>query len=468
MATTKIWTIREGSRIKQVIDYVENEEKTVRKVEIQVTSEQGYTDEEMMHFQDVIDVSMEDEMEQVLSYAGNEKKTEKRKYVSAINCSVENCREEMMITKSRYHKKDGILLWHGYQSFKPGEVTPEEAHKIGIELANNLWGDEYEILVCTHLDRAHIHNHFVINSVSFKTGRKLDVRWIDMARESDRLCRQYEKSVIEYPKGKSMHYAAWQAMKEGKPTWISIIKEQVDAVIAESSNVQDFMQKMKQKGYELKVDGKYFSIKPPGKERFVRIDRRLGEAYSLIGIGGQIEERQKSGRRTFMPVTKTYHCSKPVSAPKRKLHGYQALYIRYCYMLGILPKRRISAGKIHYLYHEEITKMHQLRRQTQLLLKNDIHTKQELTEEQERMKQDLRCYREEKKRLLKTTATTPEAREENKKTLEHIDWKIRKLYRDIKDTERIQSDYERLHDKFIRIQNEKGAEREWKEAEKQR
>ena len=112
--------------------------------------------------------------------------------------------------------------------------------------------------------------------------------------------------------------------------------------------------------------------------------------------------------------------------------------------------------------------MHQLRRQTQLLLKNDIHTKQELTEEHDRMKQDLRCYREEKKRLINTTATTPEAREENKKSLEHIDRKIRKLYRDIKDMERIQSDYGRLHDKFIRIQNEKGAEREWKEAEKQR
>lgn len=77
----------------------------------------------------------------------------------------------MMLTKTHYHKKGGILLWHGYQSFKPGEVTPEEAHKIGLELAQKLWGDDYEVLVCTHLDTAHIHNHFVVNSVSWRTGK---------------------------------------------------------------------------------------------------------------------------------------------------------------------------------------------------------------------------------------------------------------------------------------------------------
>lgn len=91
--------------------------------------------------------------------------------MTGINCSPEYARDQMMLTKTHYHKKSGILLWHGYQSFKPREVTPEEAHAIGVELAQRLWGDDYEILVCTHLDTLHIHNHFVINSVSWRNGK---------------------------------------------------------------------------------------------------------------------------------------------------------------------------------------------------------------------------------------------------------------------------------------------------------
>lgn len=175
MAVTKIWTIHEGSNIKQVLDYAANEGKTV--LNIQVETDETYDLQERQQFQDVIDHTMtgyqdeNDDMANVLDYAARSTKTEQKKYVSAINCSPERARDQMMLTKTHYHKQNGILLWHGYQSFKPGEVTPEEAHKIGMELAQNLWGEDYEILVCTHLDREHIHNHFVINSVSFRTGK---------------------------------------------------------------------------------------------------------------------------------------------------------------------------------------------------------------------------------------------------------------------------------------------------------
>lgn len=118
-------------------------------------------------------------------------------------------------------------MWHGVQSFKPGEITPEEAHKIGVELANILWGDNYEVIVSTHLDQKHIHNHFLINSVSFKTGKKLDAKWQDMKRVSDMLCEKYHKSIVRNPQYKTKTYSSW---KDGnKRTWTSAIKDDIDS-----------------------------------------------------------------------------------------------------------------------------------------------------------------------------------------------------------------------------------------------
>ena len=166
MAVTKIWTIHEGSDIKQVIDYAANEGKTV--LNIHVETDETYNQVERQQFQDVIDYTMagyhdeNDDMANVLDYAAKGIKTEQKKYVSGINCSPEYARDQMMLTKTHYHKKGGILLWHGYQSFKPGEVTPEEAHKIGLELAQKLWGDDYEGLYARILTR-HI---YIITSLS--------------------------------------------------------------------------------------------------------------------------------------------------------------------------------------------------------------------------------------------------------------------------------------------------------------
>lgn len=402
MAVTKIWTIHEGSNIKQVLDYAANEGKTV--INLQVETDETYDLQERQQFQDVIDHTMtgyqdeNDDMSNVLDYAARSTKTEQKKYVSAINCSPERARDQMMLTKTHYHKKNGILLWHGYQSFKPGEVTPEEAHKIGMELAQNLWGENYEILVCTHLDREHIHNHFVINSVSFRTGKKLDVRWKDMARESDRLCRQYDKSIVENPKVKGKHYAEYQAEQEGRPTWTTAIKQDIDECILQSRNMQEFLKNLKSRGYTIKAGAKYFTLKPPGKERFVRIDRRLGEAYSLLGIEKQIEENVKAGRYR-MPeekVTRRVYASRP----RYTVSGYKALYIRYCYMLGVFPGKHMTAKQVNYLYREDLTRMHKIRKETQFICRNKIETLQDLTDVEFELQQELKRYQTEKQYVI--------------------------------------------------------------------
>lgn len=402
MAVTKIWTIHEGSNIKQVLDYAANEGKTV--INIQVETDEPYDLQERQQFQDVIDHTMtgyqdeNDDMWNVIDYAARSKKTEQKKYVSAINCSPERARDQMMLTKTHYHKQNGILLWHGYQSFKPGEVTPEEAHKIGMELAQNLWGEDYEILVCTHLDREHIHNHFVINSVSFRTGKKLDVRWKNMARESDRLCRQYDKSIVENPKVKGKHYAEYQAEQEGRPTWTTAIKQDIDESILQSRNIQEFLKNLKSRGYTIKAGTKYFTLKPPGKERFVRIDRRLGEAYSLLEIENQIQENVKSGRYR-MPEEKMAR-KIYTSRPRYTVTGYKALYIRYCYMLGVFPGKHMTAKQVNYLYREDLTRMHKIRKETQFICRNKIETLQDLTDVEFELQQELKRYQTEKQYVI--------------------------------------------------------------------
>lgn len=138
MAVTKIWSVK--GTLKSVVDYAMNPDKTLNDY---------YSKSELQSLKDVIDYAVESE------------KTEMQYFVSGINCNPEFARDQMTETKKLFHKQDGIIAFHGYQSFKPGEVTPELAHEIGKELAEKLWGDRHEIIVATHLDRGHIHNHFV-------------------------------------------------------------------------------------------------------------------------------------------------------------------------------------------------------------------------------------------------------------------------------------------------------------------
>lgn len=469
MAVTKIWTIHEGSDIKQVLDYAANEGKTV--LNIHVETDETYNQVERQQFQDVIDYTMagyhdeNDDMANVLDYAAKGTKTEQKKYVSGINCSPEYARDQMMLTKTHYHKKGGILLWHGYQSFKPGEVTPEEAHKIGMELAKNLWGDDYEILVCTHLDTSHIHNHFVINSVSFRTGKKLDVRWKDMARESDRLCRQYEKSIVENPKVKGKHYAEYQAEQEGRPTWTTAIKQDIDECILQSRNMQEFLKELKNRGYVIKAGAKYFTLKPPGKERFVRIDRRLGEAYSLLGIENQIQENVKSGRYR-MPEEKMAR-KIYTSRPRYTVTGYKALYIRYCYMLGVFPGKHMTAKQVNYLYREDLTRMHKIRKETQFICRNKIETLQDLTDAEFELQQDLKRYQNEKQYVinrLRLASGDDKAFLDEKR--DYLSDKIKDCRKKLYWCKDIKENSQKMKDKVQKVRElERGREHEQKERE---
>lgn len=239
MATTSIWRV--NGWLGKVLIYIENPDKTENPAAYE---KQGMDGKEAQGLSDVIE------------YAVQQKKTGKiavddedvpvmQRFVSGVNCSPTTARDEMIAVKKRFGKEEGTVAYHGYQSFAPGEATPEMAHEIGLKLAKALWGEKYQVLVATHLDKAHhLHNHFVVNTVSFLDGIKYhrtEKDYFDMQRESDRLCREYGLSVIENPKrGKSKHYGEWRAEQEGRPTYLSLIKADVDAAIRQSMTERQF------------------------------------------------------------------------------------------------------------------------------------------------------------------------------------------------------------------------------------
>ena len=176
----------------------------------------------------------------------------------------------------------------------------EMAHEIGLKLAKALWGEKYQVLVATHLDKSnHLHNHFVVNTVSFIDGIKYhrtEKDYYDMQRESDRLCREYGLSVIEHPqRGKSKHYGEWRAEQEGRPTYLSLIKADVDAAIRQSMTERQFFYHLRQMGYDIKV-GKDITVRAPGRDSGRKLMRNLGEAYSLENIRRRILAQRRPQR----------------------------------------------------------------------------------------------------------------------------------------------------------------------------
>ena len=146
MAVCEIWDVR--GRLDHPIDYAENPEKTANP---------KYTEADLQAMVDVME------------YATNKDKTEQRYFVTGVNCDPTTARDEMMIAKAQWNDESEIVCYHGFQSFKHGEVTPEQAHEVGVKLAQKMWGDRFQVIVATHLNTDCLHNHFVVNSVSLRT-----------------------------------------------------------------------------------------------------------------------------------------------------------------------------------------------------------------------------------------------------------------------------------------------------------
>lgn len=361
MATTGFWPVK--SRLKEVIDYAENPDKTIDK---------RYVDSDLYV---------------ALQYVSNDKKTDACMYVSGINCNAKRAYERMTATKKRFGKTGGNVAYHGYQSFQTGEVTPEEAHKIGLETAKRMWGKEYEIVVTTHLNTDNLHNHFVINSVSFKTGRKFENHISDHHRLreiSDAVCLEYGKSVLkeaEFYDGKKKEYWLKQS---GGMSHRELLKADIDAALAQSTNFKAFEIRLKDMGYEIRRDERFahYSVKVPSWQRAVRLER-LGKEYTPAAI----RERLLGNQRYIGYVP--FH--KPKYTPlllleieyrkMKKMDGIQILFELVIELCKLITGDNIAPASPRPLSPEmrqEVVKLDKTLKEYKFLCENHIDSPQEL------------------------------------------------------------------------------------------
>ena len=376
MATTSIWRVK--GWLGKVVIYIENPDKTENPA---FYEKADMTDGQAQGLSDVIDYAVNSEKTQ----ADSENAAVMQQFVSGVNCHPATAREEMIAVKKRFGKEDGTIAYHGYQSFAPGEATPEMAHEIGVRLAQQLWGEKYQVVVATHLDKeSHLHNHFVVNTVSFLDGIKYhrtEKDYYDMQKASDNLCREYGLSVIEEPKqGKGKQYGEWRAEQEGRPTWRGIVRSEIDEAIRQSMTERQFFDNLRKRGYEVKL-GKDISVRPPGKERFVRLERNFGELYSYDGIKKRILAQVSRERPLVEPNRATHHARLRGNINgARKITGFRALYFHYCYLLGIFPKNQPRRNKrLHFLLREDLRKLDAISEETKLLVQNHIDTAEQLS-----------------------------------------------------------------------------------------
>ena len=372
MAYTSVIPVR---RLDRAVKYVMNKEKTTA-------------------------VSLQD----ALDYAANRDKTEQSCFESSYACTLDTAFADMRQTKERWHKLGGVQGYHLVQSFAAGEVSPELAHQIAQELADRVLGGRYEYVIGTHLNTGHIHSHIVWNSVSCVDGKKYRSNYKNYVTEiraaSDELCRKYKLSIIDTENSHHVAkpYAEWMAEKNGQPTWRTAIRQDVDEAIQQSLTWRQFLGALEHKGYEVRMGRKYPVLRPPGKERFVRF-KTLGKRYTPEVIQNRLLYPQFD--RCFVENSPHVQYSRLHSGKKsrRKLTGLRALYYRYLYELGALPRK---PRRPSYAVRQDAYKLNQRIRQMEFLSKHNIDTLEQLETHRKALQTEIGQLQTKRKQLPKT------------------------------------------------------------------
>ena len=373
MATTKIWKVQK--RLDKVINYATNEEKT----------KNNYSEYEMDNF---------DSIRQVMTYVTNPDKTEKRFYTTGINCEVKDAVKQMQFVKTFYGKENGILAFHAYQSFNEGEVTPEIAHEIGVKLANEMWGDRFQVVVSTHLNTQHLHNHFVINSVSFKDGKKYYSNLENTAllrKISDEICEEYGLSILKEKTCKSgINFENFYKKSMRDSDYYKFAKEDINYAIEHSWTYKEFLKRLKEMGYEVYFRANKISVRMYPHKRNIRIERAFGEDYSIENIQNKICSRYPSREEIIKPKTYDKRLLYKSSAKKlRKPKGIIALYYYYCYLLKLYPKKNLNY-KLTPKMREEVKKMDKYSEKIRFLCKYRIETLRDIDNVKENKQEEMK------------------------------------------------------------------------------
>ena len=243
-------------------------------------------------------------MSKAIAYILNPEKTDEKLLVSSYGCASETAAREFEWTRKIAEQKGmnpvRIIARHVIQSFEIGEVTPELAHEIGKQFADEILGGKYEYVLTTHIDKDHVHNHLIFNAVDFvdyhayKSYKRI---YYDMREVSDRLCKENGLSVIPPSQNKGMGYKEYTEAKRGT-SWKQKLKQTIDRLVITVKDYDDFLRLMQEAGYEIKT-GKYISFRAEGQERFTR-SKTIGENYTEERIKERIAGRtpRRSQRQT--------------------------------------------------------------------------------------------------------------------------------------------------------------------------
>lgn len=356
MATTKIWAIKDS--LSRVVSYAENPEKTIFS-----------------------------NLKQVLKYAENDEKTigknEKSMYVTGVNCNRETAYEEMIEIQNRFDKHTGNIAYHAYQSFKTGEVSPELAHKIGVELAQKMWS-EHQVIVATHFNTGTYHNHFVVNSVNMFTGKKFNCNkgaYYRFRELSDNLCRENNLTVIEKPKGKTPR-SIYFAEKRGEPTKYNLMRQAMDETMEICISYAQFKKVMYKKGYIINDDynRKYPTIRSINDKKAVRL-YHFGEKYLPKNIAERVFQNPCYVQDEYYKLMKPKENYSKYKVYKfkgnlkniKKITGIDMLFIILFHLLGLIPKRE-NHKPLSPEMRQEIRKMERYSNEIRLIVTEKIKT----------------------------------------------------------------------------------------------
>ncbi len=430
MATTGFWPVR--GRLKEVIDYANNPDKTTAK---------EYLDEDLYA---------------AIRYVENDDKTDQTMYVSGINCSKHNAYNEMIAVKRRFGERGKNIAYHGYQSFAAGEVTSDEAHAIGMETARQMWGARYQVVVTTHLNTDNIHNHFVINSVSFVDGRKfrngIGDR-LELRKISDAICAARNKSVIQSHKFYSNKKEYW-IRNSGKLTHRDILRRDVDEAIANSGSFKEIEYCMKNLGYRFERDFYYDhpSVIADGWKRAIRISS-LGENYTKESIRERCRENQVG------PIMNTIYNApykrKPLLVIEyewrrfERMDTVQVLFALFIELLKICTGNNIEEKHnrpLSPIMRAEVQKLDKYIEEYKLLCDNHIESPKELLSFQENLSARISELEQERYglRLKLRRVKTPEEDAALKEQAKEITARITPLRKELKVALRIEEHIPRI------------------------
>ena len=379
-----------------------------------------------------------DDLNRLLSYTQNQNKTEHQLYVTGFRCNPATAYRRMYRTKKRWNQpmdEGDILAYHIIQSFSPGEATPDQVHEIGCEFAQRFLADRFECTVSTHLDKGHLHNHIVVNSVSYADGKmfrnNFDTYYHGIRQVSDELCRENRLSVIETD-GKGKSYDEWLSGQTGKPTIRGMVRKDVEQAIAAADSFDGLITELQNMGYTVKYGPRveHMAVRHKDAQRNIRIDRldsrfsetALREYYRQLHrmpTEMQQEYRQENApaKPKWQPTVRRARYLGKLPRRYPKVSGLMACYYHYCALLRKAYHGK-STKRCYFLLREDFLLFSRYQQQTKFLWENHIETMDDLLAYKENAETQIQQLARQRK-VLYRQKREPEhaAREEKIKSL---------------------------------------------------